>query len=123
MNDKLGKHRVIGVRHALKAFKDEGLIDDDTFYPKEAVDEISDKILLVARRWYIVGAKRGALEVLEAIINGDITVRETGSNNHQLTAHVENINWTKALNVSVGAEKKKIGKKSYNLSVKDLGFE
>ncbi len=33
MNDKLKEHRVIGIRHALKAFKNEGLVDDDTVKP------------------------------------------------------------------------------------------
>ncbi len=94
-----------------------------TLYPDEAVDEIKDEILAVARRWYRVGAKRGALEVLEAIMNGDITIEGTDSDTCQLTAHIENISWTKSLNVSVGAEKRKIAKKSYNLSVKELGFE
>ena len=56
------KHLVIGIRHTLKAFKDDGLLDDDTMYPDNAVDEIKDDMLRIACKWYKIGAKRGTLE-------------------------------------------------------------
>lgn len=46
---KLEKLRVIGIRHALKAFKDDGLLND-TFYPDTAVNEIKDDMLRLARK-------------------------------------------------------------------------
>ena len=30
-------HRVIGIRHALKAFKEDGLVGDGHNYPEEAI--------------------------------------------------------------------------------------
>lgn len=41
MSDKLKKHRVIGIRHALRKIKDAGLISDDILYPEDAVDELN----------------------------------------------------------------------------------
>ncbi len=35
-------HRVIGIRHTLRAFKNAGLVRPWTFYPQEAVEEIID---------------------------------------------------------------------------------
>jgi hypothetical protein len=41
MADLLAKHRVIGIRHALKALRDAGLISDGVNYPEDAVIELS----------------------------------------------------------------------------------
>lgn len=120
---KLGEHRVIGIRHTLKAFKDDGLIDDDTFYPDEAVDEIKDEILIKARKWYKIGAKRGALELLDSIIDGNFEVKKGKNGKTQIVSHVDEITWNRSLNVTVGDEKKKIKKKKYKLTIEDLGFE
>ncbi len=43
MNDILTKHRVIGIRHALKVLKEAGLISSGVTYPEDAVIEISKK--------------------------------------------------------------------------------
>lgn len=41
MSNELKKHRVIGIRHALRKIKDAGLISDDVLYPADAVNELS----------------------------------------------------------------------------------
>ena len=40
MNDEQRKHRVIGIRHALKNLKDAGLISEGVNYPDHAVGEL-----------------------------------------------------------------------------------
>jgi hypothetical protein len=40
MADTLQKHRVIGIRHALKEIRDAGLIPDGITYPEDAVEEL-----------------------------------------------------------------------------------
>jgi hypothetical protein len=123
LENKQKQHRVIGIRHALKAFKGDGLIDDDTFYPYEAVDEIKDEILIKSRKWYKIGAKRGALELLDSIINGDFEVKKGKDGKIEVIAHVDEVAWNRSLNVKVGDNKKKIKKKQYRLKIEDLGFE
>ncbi len=40
MSDILKKHRIIGIRSALRPLKDEGLISQKTNYPAEAVSQL-----------------------------------------------------------------------------------
>ena len=40
----LDKHRVIGIRHALKKLKEAGLVEDETLYASDAVDDVQDEI-------------------------------------------------------------------------------
>ena len=42
-------HRVIGIRHTLRAFKDAGLVRPSTFYPQEAIDEVIDHFAVQLR--------------------------------------------------------------------------
>lgn len=121
---KLEEHRVIGIRHALKAFKDDGLLDDDTFYPDDAVNEIKDDMLRLARKWYRIGARRGALETIEAFLNGDLEIKRKKRGGIEIIANKAELSWSRGLNVTVGAEKKRIKKRKYKLEIKkDLGFE
>ena len=62
------KHRVIGIRHTLKKMKDSGLIDDEIYYPDEAVEELQDELVLKVKKWYKIGARRGILEFIKAIL-------------------------------------------------------
>ena len=121
---KLQKHRVIGIRHTLKAFKDDGLLDDDTLYPDDAVDEIKDDMLRLARKWYRIGAKRGALETLEAFLNGDFEITKSKRGKIEIIANKDELSWKRGLNVTVGNEKKHIESRKYKLKIeKDLGFD
>jgi hypothetical protein len=121
---KLQTHRVIGIRHALKAFKDDGLLDDDTFYPDDAVDEIKDDMLRIARKWYRIGARRGALELLEAFLNGDFEIRTKKNGGIEIVANKDAVSWHRGLNVTVGNEKRHLERRKYSLKIKnDLGFE
>lgn len=121
---KLQENRVIGIRHALRAFKNDGLLDDDTFYPDDAVDEIKDDMLWIARKWYRIGARRGAVELLDAFLNGDFEVKTKKNGKIEIVANKDAISWKRGLNVSVGNEKRHLKRRKYSLKIKkDLGFE
>lgn len=49
MIDILKKHRVIGIRHALRQLKDAGLVDDENLYADEAVADVRWELLSTAR--------------------------------------------------------------------------
>lgn len=119
----LGKHRVIGIKHTLKAFKNDGLIDEEVNYPDDAVDEIKDSIIEKSKKWYRIGARRGALEALEAIIQGNIQVKKKKDGTYELTAYIDALEWERDLRVKVGDEQKKIKRQKYKLTTKALGFE
>lgn len=121
--DKLQEHRVIGIRHTLKAFKDDGLLDDDTFYPEEAADKIKDEILITARKWYRIGARRGARKTLDAFLNGDFEVNKNKKGELEIIANIDELSWKRGLNVTVGKQKKRIKKRKYKLTIKDLDFD
>lgn len=121
--NKLREHRIIGIRHTLKTFKGDGLIDDETYYPNDAVDEVKDGIVEKSQKWYKIGARRGALEALEAIIQGGIKVKKKKDGTYELIAYVDALEWERELKVKVGNQKKKIKKKKYKLSIRSLGFE
>jgi hypothetical protein len=121
---KLEEHRVIGIRHALRAFKEDGLLDDDTYYPDDAVNEIKDDMLRLARQWYKIGARRGALATLEALEKGDIEITKTKNGEIEIVANKSELSWSRSLNVTVGTEKKQVSIRKYKLRMKnDLGFE
>ena len=48
--DELAKHRVIGIRHALKVLREAGLISEEVTRPDDAVLEISKKLEEVETR-------------------------------------------------------------------------
>lgn len=122
MSNNDAENRVIGIRHALKVLKDVGLVEDETMYPDDAVKDIQEGALSVAERWYKIGAKRGALEILNAFIDGRFAaVKKNGE--LELTSVIDAIEWKSALNVRVGKEKKRVDKKLYSLTIEDLGFD
>ena len=73
-------HRVIGIRHALKACKKDGLVDDGHNFPEEAVEDVKDGMLKTAVRFCRIGVRRGAIEAIDAILRGgfDVEVRDEG---------------------------------------------
>ena len=89
MTTKKG-HRVIGIRHTLKQFKDAGLVEDEHHYPEEGVDDVQGRIVQTAIRFYKIGARRGAIEAHEAIISGDFDVDEKGGK-RSIVANVHEI--------------------------------
>jgi hypothetical protein len=121
--DERKKHRVIGIRHTLKSFKQDGLVDDDTMYPDEAVEEVKDEMLKVAQKWYRIGAKRGALETLEAFLDGKFEVQKAQGGGVEIIANADHITWERSLTVHIGNDRKRISKKKYRISIKELGFE
>jgi hypothetical protein len=123
VTDKLKEHRVIGIRHALKQFKEAGLVEDECFYPSEAVENVQDEMLGIAQTWYEIGAKRGAVEILNAILDEKFKVRKDAKGNMEIVAEVNNISWSKRLKVTIGNERRYVKKQKYTLTLKDLEFD
>lgn len=123
MSDILQTHRVIGIRHALRQLKDAGFVDEDTQYPEDAVVDVQGEVLSAARAWYKTGAKRGALEVLEAFLDGtfEVVIRPDGSK--RILANKDSISWSRTLRVQVGNDTQRIKGREYKLTIKALGFE
>jgi hypothetical protein len=117
------KQRVIGIRHTLRTLKDAGLVEEESHYPKEAVKDVQSEILLVAERWYAVGAKRGALEILGAFLNGDFEVRVDKNGKRKIIANIDSVTWDKRLNVTVGNKKEQVPKQTYELTLEELEFD
>ena len=91
MTDQGEKHRVIGIRHVLRHLKDAGLVEEDSLYAREAVADVQDEILVRATAWYKIGAKRGALEILEALLDGKLTVRKKADGTREIVAKTDAI--------------------------------
>jgi len=125
VSDKLKEHRVIGIRHSLKKFKDAGLVEDESYYPSEAVENVQDEVLAVAQTWYEIGAKRGAIETINAFLDGKFKVNSNTNGELEVIAQTktQTVSWSKRLKVTVGNEKKLIQKQKYQLTLKDLEFD
>lgn len=122
MTDVAAKNRVIGIRHTLKKIKEAGLIEEDTLYPAKAVDNLQEEILSVAQNWYKIGAKRGALEILEAFLDGKFKLQPDADGKLEIVA-TKTIQWERRLNVTVGNTKLGIPKQRYKLTFKQLEFD
>lgn len=120
--DPLLTHRVIGIRHALRQFKDAGLVEEDSMFPHEAVEDVQGEVLETAERWYKIGAKRGAREVLKALLDGRLEIDDTDGE-LQVLANATKLEWISALNVSIGDEKQRVPKKAYALTLRDMEFD
>jgi hypothetical protein len=116
-------HRVIGIRHTLRKLKDVGLVDEDSLYAGQAVRDVQGEMMAVARRWYQVGARRGALEILKAILDGDFDVQTSKGGKREIVASAQAVTWIRSLKVSAGNKKKRVPKRTYKLTLKDLHFE
>lgn len=122
MGDITKMHRVIGIRHTLKKFKEAGLVEEDSMFADHAAEDVQDEMLKVAKRWYKIGAKRGAREVLEALLDGSLEIVDNDGK-REVLAHVSKLEWAIALKVSVGADKQTVQKKSYVLTLRDMEFD
>ena len=116
-------HRVIGIRYTLKHLKSAGLVEQDRLYPDQAVKDVQSEVLAAAERWYEIGANCGALEVLEAILDGKIEVQTTKKGKLVLVTKLSSVVWEKRLNVTVGNRKKSVAERTYELTVQELGFK
>lgn len=114
------KHRVIGILHTLRTLKNEGLIDEDTLYPDDAVDDLATTLLRTASRWYEIGARRGAEEVIRAILAGKIKIHREPDGTIRIKRTKTNITWRRTLHVTVGNQKGTITAKKYRINLKDL---
>ena len=123
MIDTLKKHRVIGIKYALRQFKEAGLAEEDSHYPRDAVKDAQAKGLSIAERWYEIGAKRGARKILEAFLDGHFETTTDKDGKCEIVAKVDSVKWAKPLNVTVGNKKQQVPKRTYELTLKDLEFD
>ena len=123
MSDIGAGQRVIGIRHALKKFKEAGLAEEDSLYPCDAIKDVQTIGLSIAERWYEIGAKRGARKVLEAFLDGHFEIATDKDGKREIVANVNSVSWTKTLSVGVGNEKHQVLKRTYKLTLKDLEFD
>jgi hypothetical protein len=116
-------HRTIGIRHVLKRLKRRGLIDSDILYPDDAARDIEDRLITKARQWYRLGALRGAVVALDAILQGRIGV-EQRPKGRTLVGNTSKLLWPKrTIRVSIGKRKVKVQLPDFDVDmVKDLGF-
>ncbi|MBZ5554565.1 MAG: hypothetical protein LAO21_17750 [Acidobacteriia bacterium] len=124
MNKELRKHRVIGIRSALKAFKKEGLLEHDTLYPDDAVEKTQEQLTRTALRWYKIGARRGARVVLAHFLKSKITVTVDGRH-ATLETELDALPWPKkTIRIRVGKRHlvRAVGKFELEV-IKDLGFK
>ncbi len=121
MTTKAG-HRVIGIRHALKAFKDAGLVDDGHNFPEDAVKDVTVGTLRTAVSFYRIGARRGATEAFDAILRGEFDVEER-DDGRVVKANVDSLSWTRGLWVMVGNRRRRVKRRSYRLRIRELGFD
>jgi hypothetical protein len=119
----LGEHRVIGIRYALKALKQVGLVEKDTMYPVQAVGDVTAEALFIAKTWYQIGAKRGADEIIKAFLDGQFEIHIDKKGRREVIARTEQVLWERQLNVTVGNGKHTVPKEKYSLTPDDLGFE
>ncbi len=117
------EHRVIGIRHTLKKFKEEGLLDEDTYYPEDAADELKDEMERLALKWYFIGARRGADEAIDSFLDGDLEVERDDDGDLRVVAHIDRLEWKKRLTVTTGNTKRRIRRTRFRISIDRLGFE
>jgi hypothetical protein len=116
-------HRVIGIRYTLKALKRAGLVESDSMFPMQAVDDVRAAALGIAENWYWIGAKRGALEIIEAFLDGNFEIGIDKKGKREVIASTKKVLWEKRLSVTVGNGKHVVPKREYALAVDDdLGF-
>lgn len=114
------KHRVIGIRHVLKIQKEAGLVEEESLFPEDAVDDIYKRLVQKAESWYKTGLKRGMLTAIEAFQFGELEIDAAGE--MSCTANVKSLSVNKTLSVRLGGDTKNI-RVSHSIDVKDLGFE
>ena len=117
-------HRVIGIRHTLRQFKKKGLIDEDDLYPREAVEDVQDRLEETAVRWYKKGCRRGAIVALEQILKSSIVVEKDGKR-LSLSTDLSEIKWPiKTVKIRIGNKLRKVSLQGFALDIEDdLDFE
>jgi hypothetical protein len=117
------KHRVIGIRHTLKEFKNRGMIDEDVMYAKDAAEKTQELILEKSVRWHKIGFKRGAIEALNAILDGDLYVERNIDGEIEIYAKksFKALTWNGNLIVRLG-EKHKVSTE-LAIKIKNLEFD
>ena len=85
--------------------------------------DLQEQISQRATAWYKIGARRGAQQIIDAFIDGSLTVERQKDGTKAVVAHVNAIKWKKRLSISTGNTKTEVRTKTYKLSTKELGFK
>jgi hypothetical protein len=117
------KHRIIGIRHTLKKLKDNGLVEDGTNYPDIAVSNIKDELSRKSIKWYQIGYKRGAKEVLDRLLNQKILVKYDKNGDLFLETKLKKITWTKKLKIKTGKAIRTLPAQKFKIEIRDLDFK
>ncbi|WP_318457209.1 hypothetical protein [Photobacterium leiognathi] len=121
MTDKLKQHRVIGIRHALKEFKDKGLISSKINFPEDASEEVIELIIDTAIEFYNLGAKISAEKVIDHFIDEKFETNKRNGN-RRVIANVNAVSWQHTFPVDAGIKREKVINR-VRIPIKDLGFE
>ena len=118
-------NRVIGIRYALRKLKDEGLVDEDSFYPDQAVEDIQGEAVAIATKWYQIGARRCVNELPDAIERGDVLVEYDSRDGGGARFFIPKpgLAWRRRLRVKVGTETIRVKRREYRVSPRDMGVE
>lgn len=95
----------------------------DTYNPQHATEEVDEVIVAKAVEWYRLGAMRGAMEALQAMLDGTVTVRRARSGKLQLVAGKPAIVWKQSLTVNTPSERIRTEPYTHKLTFEALGFK
>lgn len=122
MANKLAQQRVIGIRHSLRAFKDAGLVEEKSLFPKEGVGDVRKRLVRTAAEWYQIGARRGVREALELILDGKIVIEKRGRI-RELITYIDHVEWETRLRINVGITQHVRPSRKYKVRVSAVGFK
>lgn len=122
-DEELRKHRQIGIKHALNAFKDEGLISMSAKFPEKAAKALKDRTKKRLENRYKQGAKDVALALLDGFIRGDFTAEKQEDGTYQIECHVDKFKWPRKIVTWSDDQEDTVVTKEYELTLKQLGFE
>lgn len=121
MEKELKKHRVIGIRHALKVLKETGLIEERITFPQDASEEIVNLIVETALKFYQLGAETGVNKTIDYFIDEKFeTYKRNG--NRIISSNVNSVKWQHTFPVQAGYTESKVVK-NIRIPVSKLGFE
>ncbi|MFM4705356.1 hypothetical protein [Aeromonas bivalvium] len=121
MEQQFKKQRVIGIRHALKDLKNNGLISEQITFPSDASNEIIELIIKTAIEFYELGSKTGVEKTLNYILNEKYTTYKRNGR-RKILADFQTMTWQHTFPVQAGYSKSKVIK-SIRIPIKELGFE
>lgn len=115
------KHRVIGIRHALKELKDKGLISDEIMFPADASEQLIELIITTALQFYELGAQTGVSKAIDYFMDGKLVTHKR-KDSRVIKAHIGAVTWQHTFPVPTGYTENKVVKQ-IRIPIASLGFE